>query len=220
MTVGNRGEANGEGLALVKSESDGEEAKSLEFRTKIGSINEDLSIGANVSSVIPLRANSELASMGPALGGRGFVVDSVKREELLAGSNRDELETRIRPLRNGEDLLYSPRNVFAINMLGIESEDELVSKFPNIYNHLKVHVYPSRSQNGDVCLRKYWWLFRRSNDLYRTMLAGLDKFIVTVETAKYRTFFMVDAQILAEHGTISFGLRAFTSSGSFLAESM
>jgi hypothetical protein len=38
------------------------------------------------------------------------------------------------------------------------------------------------------------------------MLAGLPRFIVTVETAKFRTFFIQPEGTLCEHGTISFGL--------------
>ena len=38
------------------------------------------------------------------------------------------------------------------------------------------------------------------------MLAGLPQFVVTVETAKYRTFFVQPIGTLCEHGTISFGL--------------
>jgi hypothetical protein len=86
------------------------------------------------------------------------------------------------------------------------SEDQIHGRFPSLYQHLYDNVRPDRMQNRDERLRTYWWRFRRSNELHRSMLTGLDRFIVTVETAKYRLFFLEDARILAEHGTITFGL--------------
>ncbi len=85
------------------------------------------------------------------------------------------------------------------------TESELRKKTPATFQHLYNSVRPERRQNRDKKLRDSWWLFRRTNDLCRAMLKGLERYIVTVETAKHRLFFFVDATILSEHGTISFG---------------
>src|SRR5438132_693119 len=109
-------------------------------------------------------------------------------------------------MRNGRDLIGAPRGVFAIDLYGVSTGAELKRRFPATFQHLYDTVYPGRRENNDPKLREFWWLFRRTNEDCRRMLAGLPQFIITVETAKYRTFYMADADIVGEHGTISFGL--------------
>ena len=204
MTVGASGSGQGV-LYQIDNESlttDG--SSELQLSSDSGEISETLRIGAQVASVHDLRANVSVASMGPALGSRGFVVDKNTRDALVQ-SDGVEVSTHIRPLRNGRDLLDGPRGVFALDFTGFD-ETQLRTKYKATYQHLLDNVRPGRMQNRDRRLRKNWWLFRRSNELFRSMLNGLDQFIVTVETAKYRLFFICEGGILAEHGTISFGL--------------
>ncbi|MCA9011224.1 MAG: class I SAM-dependent DNA methyltransferase, partial [Planctomycetaceae bacterium] len=205
MTVGEAGTGPGRLLTIVSENPGADGAAEVQFREEFGIVSSMLRIGADIAGTASLLANAGLASMGPALGSRGFVVDRERREMLIAndGPNIDRL---IKPLRNGRDLLSEPRNLFAIDLHGIENEDELRRLYPATYQHLYDRVRPERIENRDARLRTYWWLFRRSNETFRAMLRGLSQSIVTVETAKYRLFFVCGASILAEHGTISFGL--------------
>lgn len=204
MTVGAAGHAPGN-LLTIKSETEtGDGASLVDFSELWGSINADLTIGADVSSAVPLKSNRIIASMGPALGSRGFVVDADKRQELVSADG-PIAEKVIRPLRNGSDLIDGPRGVFAIDLTGLD-EDAVRRDYPAIWQHLYDNVRPERIHNRDLRLQRVWWQFRRSNELFRSMLKGMKRFIVTVETAKYRLFFLCDDEILAEHGTISFGL--------------
>jgi hypothetical protein len=204
MTVGAIGEGEGILNRIVREAPTGDGESEIVIESESGVIGESLQIGARVSSSVPLQANANVASMGPALGSRGFVITSEQRDTLVSDDG-NSVASHIRPLRNGRDLLDGPRNVFAIDMTGLD-ESTLRSSFPATYQHLYDTVRPDRLQNRDRRLRKNWWLFRRSNELFRSMLQGLEEFVVTVETAKYRLFFMCPAEILAEHGTISFGL--------------
>lgn len=204
MTVAAKGDSEGRRLEIADERPEAE-ARQILFRQKWGRINQSLSVGTNVAAALPLRSNRGLASMGPSLGSRGFVVDGVRREELIA-LDGEQLAARIRPLRNGKDLLRKPRGVYAIDMSGITSATQLQAQFPHVFQHLYTYVYPERTQNNDPKLKQSWWLFRRSNELCRSMLQGLESYIVTVETAKYRTFFLIEGSVLAEHGTISFGI--------------
>lgn len=204
MTVGERSTASGQ-LAEVSSEavgSDGVAVVSLSVRS--GSIHADLTLGANVSRVGPLQANVRLASMGPALGSRGFLLTTSEREVLRAKSS-ESIDGIVRPLVGGNDLLKVPRNSWAIDLHGLDL-GTVQSRFPLVFQRLHDRVYPERAQNNDPKLREQWWLFRRSNELHRSMLDGLKRYIVTVETAKHRVFFFVAGEVVAEHGTISFGL--------------
>lgn len=204
MTVGALG--HGEGLfAAVSSETEtGDGSVEVKLQTQLGMISEGIRVGANLCRAVQLAANSGIASMGPALGSRGFVIDEDKRNDFLSSEGPDA-GTILRPLRNGRDLLDGARGVFAIDFSGY-AETQIRNQFPRLYQHLYDTVRPERLQNRDERLRANWWQFRRSNELYRSMLAGLSQFVVTVETAKYRLFFITPANVLAEHGTISFGI--------------
>lgn len=141
--------------------------------------------------------------MGPMLGSRGFTVDEEERGRLVQ-SDGIAAATRIRALRNGKDLVAVPRGLFAIDMAGLD-ESEIRERFPAIYQRLFERVLPERAQNRDPKLRSQWWLFRRANSLWRGMLQGLPRYVVTVETAKHRVFFFLEPDVIGEHGTISFG---------------
>ena len=204
MTVGARDVRNGS-LNLVIEEQSLEDIVHASLSSRQGVINADLSVGIDVTSALPLASNRLLASMGPALGSRGFVVTDDERQKLI-GKDGINAETRILPLRNGKDLLGKPRGVYAIDLQDMDTADEVRRRVPASYQHLHDTVFPEREHNKDEKLRRFWWRFRRSNADCRAMLAGLPRFLVTVETAKYRTFFVQRERTLCEHGTISFGL--------------
>jgi hypothetical protein len=206
MTVGARDVHDGS-LNLVIAEQTQEDIVHASLTSRRGAINADLSVGVDVTSVMPLTSNRLLASMGPALGSRGFLVTDEERQKLI-DRDGDEAAARILPLRNGKDLLGKPRGVFAIDLQEFDSVDDVRSRIPATYQHLHVTVFPEREHNKDEKLRRFWWKFRRSNADCRAMLAGLPRFFVTVETAKFRTFFIQSEGTLCEHGTISFGLDA------------
>ncbi len=203
MTSGQSGNVEGV-LATIAEEihtSDG--IPEVSFSLRSGKIYADLRIGPNVSSAVTLAANTNVASMGPALGSRGFLLTGKEREAIIA-SDGIMADRHIHPLRNGRDYVDRLRGFFAIDLHGLGLED--LKKISATYQRVHDHVLPERAQNKDRKLRESWWLFRRSNEQYRLMLQGLSRFIVTVETAKHRTFFFENAGVISEHGTVSFGL--------------
>jgi hypothetical protein len=204
MTVCEVGKGPGVLARVVdeKSEEDGPPTVRLSYAE--GVINSDLTLGANVAAASSLRANEGLASMGPMLGARGFVLTEAERMLFLKRDGRGAARV-IRPLQSGRDLVQRSRGLFAIDLHGLR-DDEVRSRYPALYQRLVERVLPVRRGNSDPKLREAWWLFRRSNDVYRTMLTGLPRFIATTETAKHRIFTFLDAEVLAEHGTVSFGL--------------
>lgn len=201
MTVAERGAGEGT-LATVVAERSLGDIVDVTFRTRSGLIHADLTVGANVASALPLLANAALASMGPMVGSRGFVVDAATRAKL--SNSESHLEARIAPLRNGKDLVDRARGLFVIDV-GDMSEEQLRSQAPGIYQHLALTVRPERQANRDARLAANWWKFRRGNEVWRSLRAGLSEVIVTVETAKHRVFFVLPQQIIAEHGTVTFG---------------
>ena len=58
---------------------------------------------------------------------------------------------------------------------------------------------PERDQNKRDSRRINWWLFGETNPKIRHQLAGLPRYIATVETTKHRVFQFLDAEILPDN---------------------
>jgi hypothetical protein len=89
--------------------------------SKVGKINADLTIGVDITSASPLLANEGLASMGPALGGRGFVLTRAQARHL--GSNGSD--PWLKKLTTGRDITEGHRDRFAIDVRKYEDEQSL-----------------------------------------------------------------------------------------------
>ncbi len=70
--------------------------------------------------------------------------------------------------------------------------DKLRSRFPAIYQRLQDRVKPE-------CDARLWWLHGKPRQEMRKQLAGLPRYLATVETAKHRTFQFLDASILPDN---------------------
>lgn len=191
-------------LLLVKNEEPQPDGSALvTFAALHGRIGSGLNIGAELEDTAPLKSNDTLAGTGLILGSRGFVLSRSEAEALQAkDAHAAEL---IFPLRNGEDLTSENRDAFVIDTNGW-TEDALRKSAPHVFDHLHTTVRPDRETNRDPKLRKFWWLFRRSNEQVRSAITGLSRYIVTVETTKHRVFQFLDAAIKPEHVLIVFGL--------------
>jgi len=169
-----------------------------------GLIHADLSIGADATAAIPLRANEGLSSRGVVLHGAGFIVDPDYAREKLGLGRRAGLEAHIRPYLNGRDMLQRSRGKWVIDLFG-QSETEVMDRFPEVYDHVATTVKPERDLNRDKDIRRDWWLFGRARSEIRPALDGLTRYIATVETAKHRIFQFLDAAILPDNMLVVIG---------------
>ena len=85
-----------------------------------------------------------------------------------------------------------------IDLFGLTLE-EVQTRFPEVYQHLLIHVKPERDQNNREGRRKNWWLFGETNPKLRKQLAGLPRYIATVETSKHRFFQFLDQEVLPDN---------------------
>jgi hypothetical protein len=69
-------------------------------------------------------------------------------------------------------------------------------------------VKPAREQNNRTSYRDLWWVFGEPRSELRPALARLDRYIVTVETAKHRVFMFVDASVLPDNRLVVFAIQA------------
>ncbi|TCZ64299.1 class I SAM-dependent DNA methyltransferase [Roseicella aquatilis] len=203
MTVIESGPGEGN-LAMVTSEAAGADGVPVvTFTTMQGRINADLSLGADVKTTKPLRANERLASPGVKLHGAGFLVTPQQAKALGLGSVPG-LEAHIRPYLNGRDLQQRSRGLMVIDLDGLR-EDEVRQRFPAVYQHVLLHVKPERDLNNEAYRRENWWLFGRNNAVMRAAVRGLRRFIATVETAKHRVFVFLPAEVRPDNMLIAIG---------------
>jgi len=197
MTVGVAGENTGRLVEVAEETITDEDAAKVTLVERIGYIHPNLTIGPAVSSIVQLKANEQLSVNGMMLAGRGFVLSRAEAEALGLGSEKG-IEKIIKPLRNGRDLTDVPRDIFAIDAFGFTT-DQLRKLYPAIYQHLLTKVKPERDANARPKLKRDWWIFGEPRKTLRAGLAGLSRYIATVETSKHRIFQFQDVSIMPEH---------------------
>lgn len=210
MTVAERGQAEGRLIEIVGESGLETDRPALEEREVPGRINADLSVGSDTVSVVPLTANAGLGYRGVQLIGSGFIVTPLEAQALGLG-RREGLEAYIRPYRNGRDLLQRSRGVMVIDLFGL-SEKDVRQRFPEVYQHLDGTVRAQREaqvkKSATADAKSYaaqWWLHGKPRQELRPALAGLPRYIATVETAKHRIFQFLDASILPDNMLIAIG---------------
>ena len=203
MTVAELGHSDGRLLTVVSETGIDTDTPEIGTAEAVGRINADLTVGTDVGTVMPLKANEAISSRGVALHGAGFIVTPEQAVALGLG-RRPGLETQIRPYRNGRDLLGRPRGVMVIDVDGMDVA-EVRQQFPEVYQHLWATVKPERDANREPSRKKLWWMFGRRNTDMRSAIAGLPRYIATVETAKHRIFHFLDADILPDNMLVAIG---------------
>ena len=196
MTVAEAGVRDG-WLHTVTAEGDlDKDQPQVTVSSLAGRINPNLTVGADTSTALPLTANAGMSHDGVKLHGKGFRVSSSEARALGLGS-RNGLEGYIRPYRNGRDLAQSPRGLYVIDLFGL-SEAEVRIKYPEVYQHLLATVKPERDKNNRSSYRDLWWLLGEPRREWRPAAATLDRYIATVDTARYRVFQFVPAAVICD----------------------
>jgi SAM-dependent methyltransferase len=199
MTVGQLASDDAEGiLSTVTAERTGSgEGMSVELATRRGVLHADLSAGANVAGALPLMSNGGLTHRGMQIIGSGFIVTPAEADALGLG-RVSGLDGHIRPYRNGRDLTATSRGAMVIDLYGLTA-DEVLSRYPEVYQWVSERVKPERDQNNRTSYRDKWWIFGEPRKDLRPALSGLPRYIATVETAKHRTFVFLDRSILPDN---------------------
>jgi hypothetical protein len=197
MTVAEAGQGKGI-LARVISEAPGSDGvPRVVFAEDEGRINADFSVGVDVKSAKPLRANEILACRGFVLHGAGFLVNPAQAAILGLGKVPG-LDAHIRPYLNGRDLQQRSRGLMVIDMFGL-NEADMRSRFPATYQHLLLHVKPERDLNSRAARRDKWWLFGENVLVHREGVRDLRRYIATVETARHRVFTFLPTSIAPDN---------------------
>lgn len=201
MTVGSRDTESGR-LLQVRDEYRNEQGQDqdeveINLQERQGTLFADLKTGANVAGAKTLSAYIGISTPGVKLHGAGFIITPEEAIKLGLGRESD-VGRHIRAYRNGRDVTQSPRGVMVIDLFGLSAE-EVRERYPSVYQHVLERVKPERDQNKRDSRRINWWLFGETNPKLRHQLAGLPRYIATVETTKHRLFQFLDATILPDN---------------------
>ena len=167
-----------------------------------GVVNADLTVGASLDAARPLRSNERISSRGMSLHGAGFIVSPATATALGLGKVPG-LERHIRPYLNGKDMTGRSRGVTVIDLFGL-AEAEVRQRFPAVFQHLLLYVKPERdgragSGPDSAAYARLWWLHGKPRPELRATLAGLPRYVATVETAKHRLFVFQPAAVLPDN---------------------
>ena len=88
-----------------------------------------------------------------------------------------------------------------IDLYGLTAA-EVRKAHPAVYQHVLQTVKPEREQNNRAVYRDNWWIFGEPRANLRPALAGLPRYIATVETAKHRTFQFLDGATVPDNKLI------------------
>lgn len=204
MTVGRAGSHDGRLLTVTEERETEQDEIDVSLQERIGLLFADLKIGANVASCKQLEANRNLSNRGYQLFGAGFIV-TPEEAQSLGLDKIHGLDSVIREYRNGRDLTDRPRGVYVIDFYGLSVSDAR-KLHPAAYQWLLERVKPERDQNNRATYRDNWWVFGEPRKMLRHQLNGLPRYIATVETAKHRTFLLLDAEIAPDNKLVCLAL--------------
>ncbi len=213
MTVVTAGRHDGRLLEVVSEAALDSDQPQIGLAERAGRINPDLTIGVDATQAVALLANEALCSPGVKLHGAGFIVTPAEAQAFGLG-RRPGLEAHIRPYRNGRDLTARPRGALVVDLFGLDA-GEVRERFPEVYQHVKMTVKEAKDATGRLIgrdvnnrqsYRDLWWVFGEPRRELRPALAGLQRYIATVETAKHRVFQFLDQSILPDNMVIAVAL--------------
>ena len=211
MSVVVEGQRPGRLLEVTRERGLDSDSPIVDFSERVGRINSDLTVGADMTKVAKLQSSLGVSSNGMLLAGRGFVLSDSEANSLAETRVENSCQL-IRPYLNGRELLYGWTGRHVIDCFGLTKEELRITN-PKVYQHLFVTVKAEREivaartavRDAQEYARK-WWIFAKVRRELRSALFGLERFIGTTETAKHRVFQFVDSSFVPDHMIVSFGL--------------
>lgn len=200
MTVGECGATDGRVATVVSEEDTGTGEVKATVSTKYGRVNSSLSVGPDFGAVRALRSNAALSFMGVTLIGEGFRLDEEALRELRLAPSR--LPSFVRPYIMGRDLAGTPASRWVIDFFGL-SEDEARRRGTAAYQWVLDRVKPERAQNPRKAYRDRWWVLGEPREGMRAAIRGLERYVATARTAKYRAFQFVRGGALVDSNVIA-----------------
>ena len=165
----------------------------------VSHINPDLSTGATVSDARQLSENANTAFTGDQRNG-DFDIFSESAAKMLSAPlnvNGRPNQDVIFPFVIARDLASRPRGRYIIDF-GLDLPEEDAAKYELPFEHLRAHVRPGRITNEDPRLRDRWWLHQLWRPRMRAAIKGLDRFLATPLTSKFRFYVWLTPNVVPD----------------------
>jgi len=160
------------------------------------------STGADITTARSLPENTGRSYFGLCLAGEFSISGEVARKWLVlpnphGKSNSDVL----RPIYNGADVLKGFKDRWVVDFgTSMTSDDAALYEAP--FSHILELVKPVRLKNNRKARAERWWMHGETRPGMRRALAGHERYIATVETAKHRIFVWFPVSVAPEHNLI------------------
>lgn len=178
----------------------------------------DIDLAFDLRNLRALADNTSIAFQGVKLAGsradedddteeeRGFVVDEATAQALLnAGGNPNGRSNSdvVKRYWSGDEALGRLRSRYVIDFGPSASEAE-AQAYAAPFAHIDRFVRGRRQMNREARAASRWWIHQRARRNMRQAIAGLDRFLVTVEVAKHRTFRWAPSGVLPSGSLVVF----------------
>ena len=200
MTVGTVGNHEGEFIEVTDEQPQEDGSVKALLMARRGQIQADISVGAGVTTMQPLKANARLAFTGMYPLGQGFVL--LPQDMAAACGTDGAAYDVVKPFVIARDLTQVTRAAKVIDFYP-RSQDEARKDFPSLFQWVLTRVKPERDLNPVEERRRNWWLFTRPIPDLRNGLTGLQRYIAVPRTAKWFTFQFVSAVTIPDTSVVA-----------------
>ncbi|MDD4441971.1 MAG: class I SAM-dependent DNA methyltransferase [Kiritimatiellae bacterium] len=189
-------------VSMAAFDNGEEETRTLDGNAVV-TINPDLTSCADVTAAVVLAENKGISFQGPSPKAP-FDIDADTAAAMLADTGNPNGRPNsdvVRPVVSAVDIGQSPRGKWTIDF-ALMTMDE-AAQYEKPFEHVKINVLPAREQRRDD-YRGMWWQYARPRPEMRAALEGKRRYIATPRVSKHRLFLWLDANVLANDGTIVF----------------
>ena len=153
---------------------------------------------ASLTSAKALPANGGTAYVGIQKTGPFEIPGDLAREWLrMPNPNGQPNSAVVRPWFNGLDVTRRNRDMWIVDF-GADMQAGEASVFEKPFEHVTLHVKPTRVGKREARTNECYWLFQWSRPVMRSAIQGLPRFIVTPEVAKHRIFALLPMTTVAD----------------------
>jgi hypothetical protein len=171
----------------------------IAYESRTAKINADLTTGVDATSAVALGANQGVCFRGIIFLGDGFILSPAEHQQLL--SVEPQSGSLIRTYRSGRDLSARVRGVTIIDPFGLDLAT-LRREHPVVYTRLAERIRPVRATDRRASYRDNWWYFAEARPEFRDSVSDLHRYILTIQTSKFRTFQFAPSDVMMDQTLI------------------
>lgn len=186
------------GQAEQPSRLDGADAATIHADLTSTNVDSAGTESASLTSAKALPANGGTAYVGIQKTGPFEIPGDLAREWLrMPNPNGQPNSAVVRPWFNGLDVTRRNRDMWIVDF-GADMQAGEASVFEKPFEHVTLHVKPTRVGKREARTNECYWLFQWSRPVMRSAIQGLPRFIVTPEIAKHRIFALLPMTTVAD----------------------